>query len=284
MPLTAEDLDSVCGLVSDLCGIYLDESKGYLIESRLGDLVRRTGCESYAALARRARLAASDDLRTEIINQITTNETLFFRDSSTFEALQHKVLPELIDSKAGSLFPRRLRIWSAACSTGQETYSVGITIHELLGDVAPWDIQILGTDICDEAVARASYGLYSEHETSRGLSPERRSRYFRPHSGGWRVTDSLRSLACFERRNLLESLGSSRFDIIFCRNVAIYFTPEDRRDLFARLTEALTPEGYLFVGGQESLTDLGPRFAPHRHCRAVFYRPNLATTAVCGSL
>jgi chemotaxis protein methyltransferase CheR len=98
------------------------------------------------------------------------------------------------------------------------------------------------------------------------------------------VTDSLRSLACFERRNLLESLGSSRFDIIFCRNVAIYFTPEDRRDLFARLTEALTPEGYLFVGGQESLTDLGPRFAPHRHCRAVFYRPNLATTAVCGSL
>lgn len=179
MQITAEDIDSVCALVNDLCGIYLDDSKGYLIESRLGDLVKRDGCESYAALARRAKEAARNDLRTEIINRITTNETLFFRDASMFEALKYKVLPELIDSKAGSLFPRRLRIWSAACSTGQEAYSIAITMHELLGDVLPWDIQIVGTDICDEAVACASQGLYSELQINRGISPERRNRFFR---------------------------------------------------------------------------------------------------------
>ncbi len=277
MQLNSADLDAICGLVADLCGVYLDESKSYLIESRLGELVSRSGCGSYAELARGARYVAEDKLRHEIVDLITTNETLFFRDASTFDALQHKVLPELIDSKAGSLFPKRLRIWSAACSTGQEAYSIAMLLSELIEDIHSWDVQIVGADVSDDAVARASYGLYAPHEVTRGLSPERLRKHFTSVGPNWRVNDALRSLVSFERRNLLEKVEfGRRFDVIFCRNVAIYFTPEVRADLFTRLAACLTVDGYLFVGGQESLMDLGPQFAPHHHCRAVFYRPGLA--------
>jgi chemotaxis protein methyltransferase CheR len=275
MQLTSSDIDAICGLVVDLCGVYLDESKSYLIESRLGQLVKRSGCSSYTELARRVRYAEDPALRNEVIDAITTNETMFFRDVSPFEALQHKVLPELIDSKAGSLFPKRLRIWSAACSTGQEPYSIAITLAELISDIHEWDVNILGSDISGDAVCRASRGWFTNHEVGRGLSAQRLDRFFHRQADGWQVNDDLRSLNSFERRNLLEPLvNRGKFDIIFCRNVAIYFKPDARREMFQQITASLQPDGYFFVGGQESLSDLGPRFAPQQHCHAVFYRPN----------
>jgi chemotaxis protein methyltransferase CheR len=277
--LTSQDIDAVCGLVMDLCGVYLDESKGYLIEARLAELVKSANCESYADFARKAR--SDPPTRDKVIDAITTNETLFFRDSSPFDALTNKVVPETIDAKAGSLFPRKLRIWSAACSTGQESYSIAMTLSDLLPDVLDWDINILGTDISDEVVAKASRGFYSPHEVERGMPPARLNRYFHQENGGWRVNDSLRALCSFERRNLLDpNSARGKFDVIFCRNVAIYFTPEARRDLFIRLAGALTPEGWLFVGSQESLRDLGPQFVPQQHCRAICYRPNLTAAPV----
>jgi chemotaxis protein methyltransferase CheR len=277
MKLAPGDIDAICGLVIDLCGVYLDESKGYLIEARLGDLAKRAGCGNYADLARKVRLSNDVGLRNEVINAITTNETLFFRDTSPFEALRHKAIPEMIDAKAKTMYPKRLRIWSAACSTGQEAYSIAMLLCELLPDVHSWDIKILGTDICDEAVTRASRGWYSKHEIGRGLPPVQLQQFFRTDGDGWRVKDELRSLVAFERRNLLESFAAlGRFDIVLCRNVAIYFTPTAREDLFLRIAAAMNPDGYLFVGSQESLSDLGPRFTPHHHCRAVFYRPTLS--------
>ena len=151
----------------------------------------------------------------------------------------------------------------------------------MLPDIASWDVNILGTDISDEVVARASRGWYATHEIERGMPPTRLHRFFQPESNGWRVKDSLRALCSFERRNLLDpNSASGKFDVIFCRNVAIYFTPEARRDLFLRLTKAITPEGWLFVGSQESLRDLGPQFAPQQHCRAICYRPNQPAAAV----
>jgi chemotaxis protein methyltransferase CheR len=278
--LTTQDLDAVCGLVNDLCGVYLDESKGYLIEARLGELVKRSGCESYVEFARKARHDADSTVRTKIVDAITTNETLFFRDSSPFDALLNKVIPETIDSKAGTTYAKRIRIWSAACSTGQEPYSIAMLLSEMLPDIASWDINILGTDISDDVVARASRGWYTAHEIERGLSPARLHRFFQAESNGWKVMDSLRSLCSFERRNLLDADSArGKFDVIFCRNVAIYFTPEARKDLFLRLASALTPEGWLFVGSQESLRDLGPQFAPQQHCRAICYRPNYSAAA-----
>jgi len=275
--LTSTDIDAVCGLVNDLCGIYLDESKGYLIEARLSDLVKRSGCESYADFARKARNDPDSGVRSKIVDAITTNETLFFRDSSPFDALLNKVIPETIDSKAGTPYSKRIRIWSAACSTGQESYSIAMLLSEMLSDANDWDINILGTDISDDAVARASRGWYAPHEIERGLSPTRLHRFFQAENNGWRVKDSLRALCSFERRNLLDrDSARGKYDVIFCRNVAIYFTPEARKELFFRLTTALTPDGWLFVGSQESLRDIGPQFTPQQHCRAICYRPNLS--------
>ena len=283
MSLTPADIDAACGLVHDLCGIYLDQSKGYLIESRLAELVKRSGCADYVEFARQARAATQVGLQREIIDAITTNETLFFRDASPFEALKHKALPELIDDKAGGIFPRRLRIWSAACSTGQEVYSIAMTLCELIPDLHQWDVQVLGTDISDAVVAQASRGWYAAHEIERGMTRDRLARFFHQEAGGWRVNDELRSLVMFQQKNLLQPLAmTGRYDVVFCRNVAIYFTPEVRRDLFHRIAETLTPPGCLFVGSQESLNDLGPRFKPLQHCRAVFYRPNHHSTANCG--
>lgn len=281
MKLSSSDVDAICGLVIDLCGIYLDESKAYLIETRLGDLATRAGCSSYADLARKVRFSNDAVLRNQVISAITTNETLFFRDQSPFEALRHKAIPEMIDRKAGTLYPKRLRLWSAACSTGQEPYSLAMLLCQLLPDPYSWDIQILGTDISDEAVSRASRGWYSKHEIGRGLSPDYLAKYFLEDAGGWRVRDSVRGLVSFQRRNLLEPFTSlGRFDIVMCRNVAIYFTPSARADLFHRVTAVMNPDGYLFVGSQECLSDLAPQFAPHQHCRAVYYRPTLQTPVI----
>lgn len=278
MSLTPADIDSICGLVMDLCGVYLDESKAYLIESRLADVSRRANCTSYAELARKARYGNDRALQSSIVDAITTHETLFFRDDSPFEALKNKVIPDLIDQKSTSLFPKRLRIWSAACSTGQEAYSIAMALHELIPDIHAWDVRILGTDVSDDAVKKASSGVYAAHEIERGLAKTRLQKFFTPEGKNWRANPELRGLISFERRNLLEPFRMlGPFDVIFCRNVAIYFTPAARDDLFERITQVLVPDGYLFTGSQESLIHLGPRFKAHMHCRAVFYRPTSRT-------
>ena len=265
----------------DLCGVYLDQSKAYLIESRLSEISQKAGCASYAELARKARYANDRGLQSSIVDAITTHETLFFRDDAPFEALKHKVIPDLINAKAGSLFPKRLRIWSAACSTGQEAYSVAMALHELLPDIHTWDVRITGSDVSNDAVQKASAGLYDAHEIERGLAKERLRQFFAPEGTRWRAKPEIRGLMTFERRNLLEPFrGIGPFDVILCRNVAIYFTPSARDDMFTRLSQVLGPEGYLFVGSQESLMHLGPKFQPHTHCRAVFYRPNLRETSL----
>lgn len=280
MQVTAEDIKVISRLVNDLCGVVLDETKGYLIESRLSSVAEEAGCKTFSELYYKARYNTDKALQNAIIDAITTRETLFFRDTSPFEALQHKVLPELVDAKVGTPYAKRLRIWSAACSTGQEPYSIAMLLHELLPDVAGWDIQITATDISDAAIQQASLGQYSDHEISRGMRQELLNKYFVRQTGGWRAKDELRAMIAYRRLNLLEPLvGLGPFDVIFCRNVAIYFTPEARRNLFERLTGVLGAAGYLFVGSSESLSDLGPRFKPHHHCRSVFYRPNLVGNA-----
>lgn len=273
--LTPQALDAVCDLVNDLCGIYLDESKGYLIEGRLSDVVKQHGCESYLHLVEKARQNLSPQLKTDIVNAITTNETLWFRDSTPFEALRYKILPELIDAKASSVYPKRLRIWSAACSTGQEVYSIAMAFADIMPRIQDWDLQIVGTDISPAAVEKAKQGVYGNLEISRGLDHEHRNAYFTPRGEQWEVSDVLKSKCQFEVRNLLEPFTSlGQFDIIFCRNVAIYFTPEKRKDLFLRLGQSLNPGGWLFTGSSESLIEYGPQFKPFQHCRAVCYQPN----------
>lgn len=273
MKPTQNDITAICDLVDELCGIYLDSSKDYLIEGRLAKLVQQSGATDYVDFAKKAR--RTPKIKADVIDAITTNETLWFRDATPFDALRFKIIPELIDAKSRTPFPKRLRIWSAASSTGQEAYSISMAIADVVPDIDKWDLQIYGTDISPAAVEHAKRGVYNELEISRGLTQKHRSGFFVKAPGGWQVNDALRRKCRFEQRNLLKPFtGVGAFDIIFCRNVAIYFTPEDRKSLFLRLGQTLNRGGWLFTGSGESLMDIGPNWSPKQHCRAVCYQPN----------
>lgn len=270
LKLDANELTTVCNFVKDSCGVFLDETKDYLIESRLSEVCDKHDCDSYFSLIDKAK--TQQTLQSQIVDAMTTNETLFFRDDASFQALQHKAIPELLDAKDGTLHSNRLRIWSAACSTGQEAYSIAITLCNLLPDIDAWDVQIHGSDVSAAALEQAREGLYSSIEIERGLPADYLRKYFVQTDEGWRVIDQLRSMCSFDQRDLTKPIiGAGPFDIVFCRNVAIYFTPEDRQQLFERIIRIMNPAGYLFVGASENLSDVGLK--PHQHCNTVFYRP-----------
>jgi chemotaxis protein methyltransferase CheR len=274
--LQPEEQKNLAQYVYSLCSITLDESKGYLIESRLASLVHETGSDSYNGLLLRAKSDSSRAIERRIVDAITTNETLFFRDTSPFDLLRQKIVPELIDRRArtGSA---SIRIWSAACSTGQELYSIAIILKELLGDTDRYGVHLVGTDISDDAVARASRGIFSPVEISRGLTEAQRSRYFTPVSSGWKIADEIRGMASFKKLNLMSDFSSlGRFDVVFCRNVAIYFTEKDKISLFGRLERVLEKDGYLIIGSMESLNGICPQFESKRYLRSVFYQSKTA--------
>jgi chemotaxis protein methyltransferase CheR len=270
--ITRDELGAWSRFIHEICGVHLDESKGYLIETRLSRLARESGAGSLSELYYRAR-TNSNGLRQKIIDAVTTNETSFFRDTAPFELLQHKLIPELLDRrKAAGVLRPSVRIWSAACSTGQEVYTVGIVLKELLGDLGRYDVRILGTDISDPVVAQASHGSYTKLELERGLPPDKLQRHFTSAGERWKIRDEIRALATFRKINLLEPFAFPvPFDIVFCRNVAIYFTEPDRARLFRNIGQCLAPDGALVIGATESLVGLCPEFTPQRYMRTVFY-------------
>lgn len=273
---TTNDIKIIAKYISEISGIELDESKAYLIETRLGGLLEEYGFSSYLELCCKAKMDSSKTLENEIIDAISTNETLFFRDIGPFEVLRHKILPDLIDrrtEKFSGLFPTTIRIWSAACSTGQEVYSIAMVLKELLPDLDKYNIRLIGTDISNAAIAQASYGTYNKFEIERGLSKEFLKKYFIPNGGNWKIHDEIRSMVSFGRRNIMQPfIGMGKLDIIFCRNVAIYFNTEERKKLFEKISNVLEPDGYLIVGSTESLTGICPMFEPKRYLRTIYYQ------------
>ena len=273
--ISSDEIKLITKYIYDASGIYLDESKKYLLETRLNVLVQEYGCASYLEFLQKAKGDASKTIERKIIDAISTNETLFFRDTGPFQLLQHKIFPELIDARsprmAGMKTP--LKIWSAASSTGQELYSVAIVLQELLGDLSKYAIKLLGTDISDAALAQASSGKFNKFEIERGLPRDKLARYFTPSDQTWKVNDQIRSMVNFRKLNLMQSFtGLGKFDVVLCRNVAIYFTLEDRKKLFNRIADVLEPDGYLLIGSTESLTGICARFIPKRHLRSIFYQ------------
>lgn len=256
--------------------ISLAANKGYLVETRLASLLRETGSTSYQQLLDRVVADTSGVLKRKVIGAITTNETSFFRDSTPFDLLRHKILPELVDARGrqfGKGQPIVLRIWSAACSTGQEVYSTAIVCKETLVDMNRFDVRILGTDISNQVIAQASYGKYTRLEIDRGLTPAQMSSYFQADGSDFRVRDPIRSMTTFRTMNLLEPLSfPTKFDIVFCRNVAIYFNETDKRRLFDSLARVIASDGALIIGSTETLTGICPRFAAKRYLRSVFYQ------------
>lgn len=268
------ELTLVAQYIQDITGIYLDQSKSYLFETRLSSVAETHNCKSYQELQAKAKKDPTKAIEKSIVDAITTNETLFFRDKGPFELLQHKILPEIIDARTSkSSMKTQIKIWSAAASTGQELYSIAIVIKELLKDAPRYAFTLLGTDISDAAIAQASYGKYNRFEIERGLDKKYLERFFTLFGDSWKIKDEIRAMVNFRKLNLMQPFtGLGRFDIIFCRNVAIYFTLEDRKKLFNKLADSLADDGYLVIGSTESLTGVCPKFIPKRHLRSIFYQ------------
>ena len=274
--ISPQEFQVFAGYIKEISGLSLDASKAYLIESRLKNLLEKSECSSYSDLYYKAKSDLSGGLRRKIIDAVTTGETQFFRDTSPFDLLQHKILPDLIDKKnkgQSKTMPINIRIWSAACSTGQEIYSIAIILKMLLNDSSHYRIRLLGTDISDEAVMAASRGLYSNLEIERGMPKEKLIKYFTMENMYWKIKDEIRAMAIFKTLNLMEDFNSlGRFDIVFCRNVAIYFSEEDKINLFARIDKILEPGGYLIIGSTESINAICPQFESKRYLRSIFYQ------------
>jgi chemotaxis protein methyltransferase CheR len=275
--ISPEELKAFAQYIHRLTGISLDASKGYLLESRLGSMLKEQGCGSFSELLYKIRGDGTRTLDRKLIDQITTGETLFFRDQAPFELLQHKVLPDLLDRRTrNQRFPGSIpiRIWSAACSSGQELYSIAMILKDLVGGSDRFQVRLLGTDISDRAVAAASRGVFNRIEIERGLPQEKLRRFFKAEpDGNWKVNDDLRGMATFRTFNLLQDFTSlGRFDIVLCRNVAIYFNDADRADVFTRLGRSMEVDGYLLIGATESLSGLCPQYESHRYMRSVYYQ------------
>jgi chemotaxis protein methyltransferase CheR len=271
--ITREELPVWTRYIYEICGISLDDSKGYLVETRLSSLLTEAGASNFSELFFKVRADGTTKLRGKVIEAITTNETSFFRDTAPFDLLRHKLIPDLIDRRGPNSARIPIRIWSAACSTGQEAYSAAIVLKELLGDLTRYDIRILGTDISNKVVAHASYGEYNRLELERGLPPETLARHFSVSGDRWKVRDEIRALATFRTMNLLETFSFPHpFDIIFCRNVAIYFTEADKTRLFRNLARYLAKDGCLIIGSTESISGFCPELEPRRYLRSVYYQ------------
>ncbi len=260
--------------IQQISGIHLDSTKTYLIQTRLGSLLRKTKSTTWSELLSKIRNDVTGQLRNELINSIATNETSFFRDIAPFELLKNKLIPDLIDRRAKEGYKRiPIRIFSAACSTGQEVYSAIILLKELLGDLNGYDILVTGVDISDRAISQASKGIFSSMEVARGLSPDRLSRFFNALPKGYKVKDEYRSLANFKKANLLAPiLPFNEYDIVFCRNVAIYFEAETRRKLFQGICNMLKSEGSLIVGSTETIAMMNDTLNAAYHHNTVYYQ------------
>lgn len=257
------------------CGIHLDESKTYLIENRLLTLMIENGCSNYSDFYHKAVNDLSYKLRDKIIDAMTTNETLWLRDSSPFKIFQYELLPGFLKQLITGN-KRVIRIWSAACSTGQEPYSIAMIIQEFSRVnplFHPSSVEIIATDISPSVLFLAKAARYDALSISRGLPDELRNRYFEQSGKVWSLKETIRNMVTFKRLNLQEDFTSlGHFDIVFCRNVLIYFSDNFKRDVLSRIALRLKPDGFLIVGASESVSNYSNIFSMLTYERALYYK------------
>lgn len=268
--MTAEQYSIIQNFLENTSGIVLGDSKQYLVKNRLGDLLLKCGLNSFAALAAtlQSESIAAKKIKASVIDAMTTNETSWFRDDMQFAELKEKVLPELLKSKG------TVRVWSAACSTGQEPYTISICAETLArsGNTGG-GVQIIGTDISEVVLTEAKNAVYSEMVLARGLDSATRENYFLSVTGGYQLRPEISRRVKFQQFNLLDSFaGLGRFDIIFCRNVLIYFSSEVKHDILKRMAEVLASGGYLFLSSTESMPANMTQYEWVRGSRARYFK------------
>jgi chemotaxis protein methyltransferase CheR len=270
LALSSTDCNFIRTLVRRRSGIVLEEEKVYLVETRLTALARREGLTSAEALLAKFRMQSSNGLQDKIVEALTTNETSFFRDLQPFEALRQVVLPELLKRREQQ---RRLFIWCAASSSGQEPYSLAMLLHDHFPALTSWNVRILATDLSLEMLERARRGVYSHFEVNRGLPAPLLVKFFERQGLEWRLKDSLRRMVEFRQLNLVEPWPSMFApDIIMMRNVLIYFDVETKKVILGKARRLLPPDGYLFLGGAETPMNLDDSFERISFDRSGCYR------------
>ena len=257
--ISPDEYESFREFLEDASGIVLGDNKHYLITSRITRLMTELSIESFAELLE--KLQEDHRLRRRIMDAMTTNETSWFRDTYPYDFLMEKFFPECkdVDKKDP------VRIWSAACSTGQEPYSISIMANEFLmknpGFIPADAIQVWGTDISTNALQRAREGIYDDVALSRGMSQDMRKRYFKQDGNQWRVSDDVKKRVNFQELNLKTGFASlGKFDVIFCRNVLIYFAQDLKIEIMSRMAQNLKPNGYLILGGSETISGYSEDF------------------------
>jgi chemotaxis protein methyltransferase CheR len=267
--VSTSDFDYISTLVRDRSAIVLEPGKEYLVHARLLPLARKQGLEDIGALVERLK-RGDNTLSTQVVEAMTTNETSFFRDVHPFETLRDDILPDLVEKRATT---RTLRIWSAAASTGQEAYTVAMTLREHFPALATWNVSILGTDLSTEVLDKAREGRYAQIEVNRGLPAPLLVKYFDRAGPAWRAKPDLRRMVEFKPLNLVKPWSPlPRMDVVLLRNVLIYFDNATKREVLARARSVMAPDGYLFLGAAETTLQFDGMFERVPRARANCYR------------
>lgn len=256
--LTAVDFDMLRKLVRERSGIVLGDDKRYLVEHRLLPVAERHGFKTIPELVNKLRASAWSEVHRQVVEMMTTNETYFFRDGQPFEALVQHVIPQVMKTKAAQ---KQLNIWCAACSTGQEPYSILMVLRDRVPALANWNIKLYATDLNVEVLNRAKAGKYTSYEVNRGLTPAYLSRFFKAEGADFVVSPDLRKMIDFQPLNLLDSWPNLPvMDIVFVRNVLIYFDVETKRAILGKVRKTLHPDGFMFLGGAETTLNIDDNY------------------------
>jgi chemotaxis protein methyltransferase CheR len=273
--VTPADYEFLRKLLKERSGLDLSADKQYLVESRLIPLARKAGLPGIAELVQKLK-GGADALTGEVVEAMTTNETFFFRDKVPFDHLRQTILPEALQARASR---RALRIWCAASSTGQEPYSIAMCLKEIGSMFAGWRVEILATDLSQGVLEKSKAGIFSQFEVQRGLPIQMLVKHFTQTGELWQLNADIRGMVQHRQLNLLQDFSHlGTFDVIFCRNVLIYFDQDTKANIFNRLAKMLEPDGFLLLGAAETVVGLTDAFKPYPERRGL-YRPSTSPVA-----
>lgn len=256
--MNKSDFDFISSLLLQRSGLVLNDDKAYLLESRLGPVARKHGLGAIGDIVAQLRARPGSPLEKDVVEAMTTNESFFFRDQKPFDQFKDIVLPQLLQARAAQ---RSIRIWSAACSSGQEPYTLAMLLKEQAAKLQGWRIEIVATDLSTAILEKAKEGLYSQFEVQRGLPITMLVKYFTQAGDRWQISPELRSMVSYRTFNLLDdprSLG--RFDVVFLRNVLIYFDQPTKTKVLERVAKLMPADGYLYLGGAETVLGITDKF------------------------
>ncbi len=277
--MTPGEFEFLKKFLKERSGLVLSNDKQYLVESRLLPIARSSKLETLSAVIGVLQRGTNKALETDVVEAMTTNESFFFRDKTPFDHFNETMLPGLLERRART---RQIKIWCAAASTGQEPYSLGICLKEVQSKVAGWRTRILGTDLSNEVLDKAKAGLYSQFEVQRGLPIQMLLKYFDQKGDMWQINAGLRAMVEWKKLNLLDNFSHlGEFDIVFCRNVLIYFDQQTKSEILGRIAKSLPEDGYLVLGAAETVVGLTDAFKPVPGKRGLFQR-NVAAKAATG--